>query len=394
VKILFVHTFYKLQGGEDAVVQNEMDLLRRNGHEVELLSFSNTGGGLLKLLFMPYNPFSYRATKEKLKAFHPDIVHLHNLHFAASASVIRAIHHARIPMVMTIHNYRLLCPSGSLYHDNKLFLDSLKAEFPWAAVRKGVYKDSKIITFWLAFSNYLNRKTGTWQLVDKYVFLNGHSRRLFLDSTFNLEQQKTALKPNFAQETKIGPRPITNSYFLYVGRLTEEKGVFTLLEAFAASGAWLKIAGMGPMETTVKGFAMDNKNIEYLGQQSRSDIDQLLEKAEAVIFPSVWFETFGMIVVEAFAKGIPVITSDLGNMKILVTNGFNGLTFDPGNPADLKAKVKKFMDLPREEKRQMHENARETYELNFSPEDNVSRLLEIYSNLININKAPRRSSAL
>jgi glycosyltransferase involved in cell wall biosynthesis len=156
VKILFVHTFYKLQGGEDAVVQNEMDLLRRNGHEVELLSFSNTGGGLLKLLFMPYNPFSYRATKEKLKAFHPDIVHLHNLHFAASASVIRAIHHARIPMVMTIHNYRLLCPSGSLYHDNKLFLDSLKAEFPWAAVRKGVYKDSKIITFWLAFSNYLN----------------------------------------------------------------------------------------------------------------------------------------------------------------------------------------------------------------------------------------------
>ena len=379
MRILFVHTFYKLPGGEDAVVQNEMELLRQNGHEVELLSFNNSGGGLTKLLFMPYNPFSYRATKEKLRTFQPDIVHLHNLHFAASASVIKAVHRAGIPMVMTIHNYRLLCPSASLYHENNLFLDSLKAEFPWAAVRKGVYKNSKIITFWLAFSNYINRKMGTWQLIDKYIFLNAHSRRLFLDSTFKLTQEKTALKPNFAQATKVGPRPATDSYFLYVGRLTEEKGVITLLEAFAASGAWLKIAGMGPLEATVERFAAENKNIEYLGQQSRQEIDQLLEKAEAVIFPSVWFETFGMIVVEAFAKGIPVITSDLGNMKILVTNGFNGLTFDPGNSGDLAIKIKQFMDLPKDDKRQMHENARETYELNFSPEDNASRLLEIYS---------------
>ncbi|RZK64139.1 MAG: hypothetical protein EOO92_27915, partial [Pedobacter sp.] len=104
MRILFVHTFYKLPGGEDAVVQNEMELLRQNGHEVELLSFNNSGGGLTKLLFMPYNPFSYRATKEKLRTFQPDIVHLHNLHFAASASVIKAVHRAKIPMVMTIHN--------------------------------------------------------------------------------------------------------------------------------------------------------------------------------------------------------------------------------------------------------------------------------------------------
>ena len=381
MKILFVHTFYKLQGGEDAVVQNEMELLRQNGHEVELLSFSNTGAGLLKLLFMPYNPFSYRTTKKKLKTFQPDIVHLHNLHFAASGSVIQAIHRAGIPMVMTIHNYRLLCPSASLYHEDKLFLDSLKAEFPWAAVRKGVYKNSKIITFWLAFSNYLNRKMGTWQLVDKYIFLNAHSRQLFLDSTFKLEQRKTALKPNFANATTIGPRPVLDSYFLYVGRLTEEKGVMTLLQAFAASGAWLKIAGMGPLESIVEEYAVENKNIEYLGQQSRKEIDDLLERAEAVIFPSVWYETFGMIVVEAFAKGIPVITSDLGNMKILVTNGFNGLTFDPGNPADLSVKVNEFMNLPRYDKKQMHINARTTYELNFSPEGNASKLLEIYSEL-------------
>lgn len=381
MRILFVHTFYKLQGGEDAVVQNEMDLLRKHGDEVELLSFNNTGGGLLKLLFMPYNPFSYRATKKKLEAFHPDIVHIHNLHFAASGSVIHAIHRAGIRMVMTIHNYRLLCPSASLYHNNKLFLKSLKADFPWAAVRKGVYKNSRIITFWLAFSNYLNRKIGTWQLVDKYIFLNAHSRTLFLDSTFNLEHKKTALKPNFAQATKVGPRPASDSYFLYVGRLTEEKGVLTLLEAFASSGAWLKIAGMGPLESVVEGYAIDNKNIEHLGQQSRENIDQLLEKAEAVIFPSVWYETFGMIVIEAFAKGIPVITSDLGNMKILVTSGFNGLTFDPGNSTDLKTKVNEFMALTQVKKIQMHENARETYELNFSPEDNASRLQEIYFEL-------------
>ena len=386
MRILFIHTFYKLPGGEDAVVQNEMALLRDNGHDVELLSFSNSGGGIFKLMMMPYNPFAYRTTKKKLKDFVPDVVHLHNVHFAASASVISAIHKAAIPMVMTIHNYRLLCPSASLFYDNKLFLNSLQENFPWTAVKKGVYQNSKLITFWLAFANNLHRSLGTWQLIDTFIFLSEHSRQLFLDSTFRMDPSKTAIKPNFSLAAECAAPPLKNSYFLYVGRLTEEKGVMTLLQAFAGSGIWLKIAGIGPLSAVVEDYARNNPNIEYVGQQSRAAIDELLDKAEAVIFPSLWYETFGMIAIEAFAKGVPVIASDLGNMKILVTAGFNGKTFDPGNPKDLQVKVQEFINLPVGDKKQLRDQARATYELNYSPEVNIVKLLGIYQNAIKESK--------
>jgi glycosyltransferase involved in cell wall biosynthesis len=387
VRILFIHTFYQLPGGEDAVVQNEIDLLRKEGHEVELLSFSNSGNGLLKLLAMPYNRGSYKMTTAKLVAFAPDIVHIHNLHFAASASLIRAIHHAGVPMVMTVHNYRLLCPSASLFHENKFFLNSLKAEFPWDAVKKGVYQNSRLITLWLGFSNYLHRKLGTWQLIDTYIFLSEHSRQLFLESSFKPALRNTAIKPNFAMETICRERPLSNTYFLYVGRLTEEKGLRTLLEAFRASGLWLKVAGTGPLAKLVSSYAKQNSNIEYLGQQTREEVDLLLDKAEAVVFPSMWYETFGMIVIEAFAKAVPVITSDLGNMKLLVNDGFNGRTFEPGSSADLKAKSLELNSMKAEEKRMMRINAKATYDLHYNPKSNLALLLKIYTDTINNSKA-------
>ena len=381
MRILFIHTFYKLPGGEDAVVQNEINLLKQAGHEVDLLSFNNAGGALLKLFLMPYNALAAKQTKDRLKAFRPDIVHIHNLHFAASAAVIRAINGAKIPMVMTVHNYRLLCPSASLYFNDRLFLDSLHAAFPWEAVKKGVYQNSRIITFWLALSNYMHRKIGTWKMVDRYIFLAEHSRQLFLQSSFDLDLQKTAIKPNFTPDRTIAEKPSVDTYFLYVGRLTEEKGVMTLLQAFAGTRIWLKIAGMGPLEESVRDYANFNDNIEYLGQQTREEINSLLDKATAVIFPSLWYETFGMIVAEAFAKAVPVITSDMGNMKILVTDGYNGKTFTPGDPIALRNCIEEFVKIPVEEQKLLRKNARATYELNYSPESNLKKIIEIYSSL-------------
>lgn len=381
MRILFIHTFYKLPGGEDAVVQNEINLLTEAGHEVDLLSFNNAGGALLKLFLMPYNALAAKQTKDRLKAFRPDIVHIHNLHFAASAAVIRTINGEKIPMVMTVHNYRLLCPSASLYFNDRLFLDSLHAAFPWEAVKKGVYQNSRIITFWLALSNYMHRKIGTWKMVDRYIFLAEHSRQLFLQSSFDLDLQKTAIKPNFTPDRTIAEKPSVDTYFLYVGRLTEEKGVMTLLQAFAGTRIWLKIAGMGPLEESVRDYANFNDNIEYLGQQTREEINSLLDKATAVIFPSLWYETFGMIVAEAFAKAIPVITSDMGNMKILVTDGYNGKTFTPGDPIALRNCIEEFAKIPVEEQKLLRKNARATYELNYSPESNLKKIIEIYSSL-------------
>ena len=381
MRILFIHTFYKLPGGEDAVVQNEINLLKEAGHEVDLLSFNNAGGALLKLFLMPYNALAAKQTKDRLKVFRPDIVHIHNLHFAASAAVIRTINGEKIPMVMTVHNYRLLCPSASLYFNDRLFLDSLHAAFPWEAVKKGVYQNSRIITFWLALSNYMHRKIGTWKMVDRYIFLAEHSRQLFLQSSFDLDLQRTAIKPNFTPDRTIAEKPSVDTYFLYVGRLTEEKGVMTLLQAFAGTRIWLKIAGIGPLEESVRDYANFNDNIEYLGQQTREEINSLLDKATAVIFPSLWYETFGMIVAEAFAKAVPVITSDMGNMKILVTDGYNGKTFTPGDPIALRNCIEEFVKIPVEEQTVLRKNARATYELNYSPESNLKKIIEIYSSL-------------
>jgi glycosyltransferase involved in cell wall biosynthesis len=379
MKVLFIHTYYKLPGGEDTVLHNEIDLLKSLGHTVELLAFNNKDKSLWKLLLLMFNPFSYFKTKAKLKEFVPDLVHIHNLHFAASASVIYAVRNAKIPMVMTIHNYRLLCPSGSLFHNGHLFLDSLETGFPWSAVRKGVYQNSKMITFWLALCTYIHTKIRTYDLIDKFIFLNPHSKQLFLVSAFGLDESKCMIKPNYLMDGEFSTTPKQNTYFLFVGRLTEEKGIVTLLKAFENTSLWLKIAGIGPLQYLVEEFAQRNSNIEYLGQQSRVEVQRLLNDAEALIFPSIWYETFGMTIVEAFARAVPVITSYLGNMKVIVANQVNGLLFEPGNAVDLRKKVLDFTATPPKIKKRFRQNARASYENNYTSNINSAKLIDIYS---------------
>ena len=136
MRVLFIHTKYKERGGEDSVVENEMLLLKENGHEVKVLYFNNSKYSLLSLLLLPFNIFSYLKVSREINHFKPDVVHLHNLHFAASPSVIWAVSRKHIPMVKTLHNHRLLCPSGTLFHNNKVYLKSLSQSFPWNAVKR------------------------------------------------------------------------------------------------------------------------------------------------------------------------------------------------------------------------------------------------------------------
>jgi len=383
MKVLVVHTFYKLQGGEDHVVANEISLLQSAGNEVELLSFSNEKNTLFKLLQIGYNHSAYRQTLDKLESFKPDVVHIHNLHFGGSAAVVFAIKKAKIPLVMTLHNYRLLCPSGSLFHDNRLFLNSVYASFPWKAVKKGVYQQSKLITFWVAFSAYLHQKALTWRTADQIIVLGEHSRSLFSNSKLGYLSKQMVVKPNFCFSPLLADIVKSDQYFLYVGRLTEEKGLKVLLEAFAGSGLPLKIVGVGPLQELVESYTLQNPNIDYLGQQSKEKVSFFLSQSAALIFPSVWFETFGMVVIEAFAMSVPVITSDLGNMKNMVTHEHNGLTFEAGNPEELRKTVKAYWELDKEEKERYQGNARATYELRYTPENNLLQLKTIYQQAIN-----------
>lgn len=388
MRILVVHTYYKLKGGEDSVVANEIELLRSAGMEVGQLSFTNSGSTLLKLVQVPFNYGSYHRTVRKLREFKPDVVHIHNLHFSGSAAVIYAVKKLKIPVVMTLHNYRLLCPSGSLYHNSQLFLNSLKPGFAWQAVKDGVYQNSKAITFWIAASMYLHEKLGTWNKIDRFILLGQHSKDLFAGSKFGGFSDQMVVKPNFCFSLPQSARAdslIAQSAdkrnepaFLYVGRLTEEKGVPVMLKAFAASGHPLNIVGAGPLEDLVKDYSVRYPNIRFLGAQPKEKVYELLDSAAALIFPSVWYETFGMVVIEAFSKGVPVIASDLGNIKNMVADRLNGLRFKAGDENDLLEKIVFFEQLGTDEKEGYRKNARQTYLDHYSPEANAAQLIQLY----------------
>lgn len=379
MRVLIIHTYYKLKGGEDSVVANETELLRANGVTVEQLSFNNSGSTFLKLLQLPFNVGSYRKTLKKIGAFKPDVVHIHNLHFSGSAAVIYAIKKLKVPIVMTLHNYRLLCPSGTLYHQNHLFLDSLEAGFSWKAVKQGVYRDSKPITFWLAASMYLHEQWGTWKAVDRFILLGDHSKALFARSKLSALTDKMVVKPNFCYALPaVGVPAEEKPYYLYIGRLTEEKGIPVLLEAFAALNLPLHIVGTGPLEDQVKEYSINYSNINFSGEQPKEKIYELLEGAAALIFPSVWYETFGMVVIEAFSKGVPVIASDLGNIKNMVTQGVNGLRFEAGNANELAAEVSYFESLGPVEKQTYRDAAKQSYVDHYSPEANAAQLIRLY----------------
>ncbi|GHV57501.1 hypothetical protein FACS1894182_06490 [Bacteroidia bacterium] len=200
MKILQIHTIYRFRGGEDSVVASEKKLLQENGHEVYSLLFENPSHpakALILFFISIFNPVSYFRVLKTLKAFQPDVIHIHNWHFAASPAIFIVAHKMKIPVVHTLHNYRLLCPSGFLFNEGKLFLDSLQQNFPWSAVKHKVYRNSYLQTFWLAFVVWFHKQIGTWRHVDKYIALTAFSKELYLHSSSGIQAEQIVVKPNF-----------------------------------------------------------------------------------------------------------------------------------------------------------------------------------------------------
>ncbi|MEO6000850.1 MAG: glycosyltransferase family 4 protein [Chitinophagaceae bacterium] len=383
MKVLIIHSSYKYKGGEDTVVAEELKLLQSNGVTVELLLFNNESSTLTKVLQLPFNIKSYSRTIKKLNTFQPDVVHIHNLHFAASASIVYAIKKYGVPFVVTLHNYRLLCPSAILFNRGKPFLDSLKQNFPWNAVKQGVYKDSKLLTFWISFSMQIHHWMNTWKMSNRFIVLTQHAKDIFLKSRANFTDDQILIKPNFCSiPSQVTFNTSPSDYFLYVGRLSEEKGISLLLETFAASRYKIKIAGDGPLLNEVKYYCSQFPNIEYIGVLEKSRIFDLLNNCTALVFPSIWYEGMPLTIIEAFASGAPVIATRLGAMESMISNGYNGLHFEVGNSTDLKAQLDKWQNFDSGQKEAYRKNARKTYEEFYTPERNFEQLLSIYTDVI------------
>lgn len=383
MKILLIHTRYQLHGGEDAVVKQEIELLKKH-HTVEVLWFQNQAGleGALQFLCSIWNIGSATTVIKKIQEFKPDVVHVHNWHFAMGPLVFREISRLGIPIVHTVHNYRLLCPSAILLYNGQLFTDSLNQAFPWKAILNKVYRSSIAQTFWLSFVVWFHKRIGTWKKIDSYVCLTPFAVDLFQQSNFGIPKDRFTVKPNFTAIVKDLQTVDREQHFLFIGRLSEEKGIAVLLNAFKDLPFLLKIAGEGPLKDLVLNSTKQSSNIIYLGSLTNEKVTEELQKTQALIFPSVWYEGMPMTILEAFSTATPVIASNLGAMTSLISNGSNGFHFAPGKGNHLKEIITKFDALSIIEKKRIGSAAFQNYQNTYSPELQMGYFDAIYNNVL------------
>jgi glycosyltransferase involved in cell wall biosynthesis len=391
LRILILHNRYQQPGGEDVGVRDEYNLLMERGHHVKLVEENNDQihGVMPKLrtaLTAPYSGSSRRKISSFLLQFRPHIVHVHNFFPVLTPSAYFACNAMNIPVVQTLHNYRLLCPRATLFRDGEVCERCLGRAFAWPGVVRACYRNSYIGTAAVANISFFHRMIGTFdRRVALMILLSEFSRRKFIAAGFAPE--KLVVKPCFVDKDP-GCGDGGGRYALFVGRLTEEKGILTLLKAWQVLGERipLYIAGGGPLEKDAKQAAEHVPGVRYLGYQDRNSLNALMRGAASLIFPSLWFEGMPRTIIEAFACGTPVISSRIGSMTSLVEHGHTGLHFDPGDPNDLIRQVNWMCAHPREWSA-FRRSARMSYEKNYTPDINYLQLMKIYSRILGLRSS-------
>jgi glycosyltransferase involved in cell wall biosynthesis len=386
VKILIIHNKYKQKGGEDQVVENEYKLLKKNGNEVEVIYFTNEN--IKENMFSKiqtfkngiYNTTSKKIVKEEIDKFQPDIIHIHNFFPIASPSIFFLANKMKIPIVMTLHNYRLICPNALLLKENDTCEVCINKTFPIDGVLNRCYRNSFLQTFALASIVSIHKILNTWKTkIDKYIVLTNFARDKFLSSSLFIKEDKFVVKANFSDD--FGFSYEKDDYYIFIGRLSKEKGIKVLLEAFKKIDKKVLIIGDGELNDEVKRYSEKYKNIIYLGFRDHNFIIQKLKKAKALIFPSIWYEGFPMVIVEALSTATPAICSNIGGPKEIVKDLQCGLHFEKGNINDLIDKINNFEnDL--EFQKKLIINSRKEYEEHYTEEINYKKLMEIYQDVI------------
>jgi glycosyltransferase involved in cell wall biosynthesis len=373
-KILIVHNIYQQKGGEDSVVANEAALLRKYGNEVEVYLRHNddiTGQSKISLLSQAiYSRKSYADIINKAKAFKPDIIHVHNTLPLVSPSVFWAAHHANIAIVQTLHNFRLFCPQATFLRDGKICEDCL-GRVPWRGVLHRCYRKSFSQTAALTGMLLVHRVIGTYRKkIDAFIALNAFSKSKYIQG--GMQGNNIFIKPNFVEDWGVGTGERAD--FLYVGRLSPEKGARIFAKAFDNENhGYLNIVGEG--EESI--FLEKTRNLNLLGALAPLEVRKLMKSSLALVLPSICYENMPMTLVEAYSSGLPVIASRLGALCHLVEEGVTGLLFNAGDPDDLAEKMSWAKAHP-EAMAVMGSNARAKYLKEYAPEKNYEILMNIY----------------
>ena len=389
MKILLAHNRYQFVAGEEVVVQAEQELLQANGHEVLLVEVDNEGivGGWNKAKAAVSAIYSFASKKllhEEIARFHPDIVHVHNFFPLLSPAVYDACRDAGVMVVQTLHNYRIVCPNAKLFRDGQVCEDCLGKSIPWPGIVHGCYRDSRLQSAVVATMSSLHQLRGTWSTrVDAYIALTHFQKEKMIQA--GLPAAKIAVKPNFIFDPGYPDENASRGYALFVGRFWKEKGITTLIEAYVKNDLHLplKIVGDGPLREALQIQVQQaglGHLIEFMGWQEKANVLSLIRGAQFLIFPSVWYETFGLSVIEAFACSVPVLASRLGCMAEIVQDGVTGLHFEVGNSEDLADKINWAQAHPAAMIK-MGQQARKVYETYYTPDTNYQQLIAIYQQL-------------
>lgn len=374
MKILQVHNAYQYRGGEDSVVEAETELLRSRGHQVVEMRRRFEQLSELRPMSAAAQALWSRQARDELRGLvgdvKPDVLHAHNTFPLISPSVFWAADEFGLPVVQTLHNFRLICPQAMLLREGRI-CEECVGRVPLAAVQHACYRGSRAATSVLAGMLVLHRSLGTWRnKVDRYIALNEFCRTKFVQG--GLPAGKIVVKPNFAanRDLPTGDR----AGLLFVGRLSPEKGLQVLAEAAATLPAGtVRVIGSGPAAGQLEQCGA----VHMLGQQTAENVFAQMASSAALVFPSISYETFGLVIIEAFSVGTPVIASRLGAALDLVIDGHNGLLVEPGDAADLRSKLAWALSHP-VEMADMGRRARQTYLAHYTPESNYTQLLDVY----------------
>ncbi|NMG11028.1 glycosyltransferase [Brasilonema sp. UFV-L1] len=390
MRILILHNRYQIGGGEDVTMQTEKALLEANGHSVALLEVDNDNiTSPLEKVKAAVNAIYSLSSKQLVLAeiakFQPDVVHIHNFFPLLSPSVHYACQEAGVPVVQTLQNYRLFCLNSYFFREGKVCEDCFGKFFAWSGVVHGCYRGSKTGSVVVGAMQSVHRIIQTWdKVVDVYITVTEFARHKYIQG--NLPASKLVVKPNFLYpDPKQGKGQ--GNYALFVGRLSPEKGLKTLFLAWEklAGKIPLKIVGEGPLSDEVASTAQRLTDVEWLGKQPKTRVLDLMKDAQVLIFPSLWYEGFPLVIVEAYAVGLPVIASNLGSQSSLIEHGRTGLHFRPGDPEDLVAQVEWVLTHPIA-LAQMRQETRAEFEAKYTAEINYQMLMDIYKRVVNCKK--------
>ncbi len=380
-RVLIVHNHYRIPGGEDTVVANEKKLLEANGHNVYLYSRHNNeldSFSKMKKVILPvttiFNFKTYRDVKHIIEEQKIDIVHVHNTLNLISPAVYYAAFSCKVPVIQTIHNFRLLCPGATLYREGHICQDCVEHGLG-CAVRHSCYRGSKLQTLACVISTKIYRMLGTYGKLN-YICLTDFNRDKLL-TLKQIKPEKVFVKPNFVESTEdVIPYEQRENQFVFVGRLDKLKGVDILLESWKYMGTnapKLVVCGTGPMEDWCQNYISDNSltNVQMMGYVPNNEAKKIIANSKALILPTQWYEGFPMTIVEAYSVGTPVIGSDIGNVGTLIEDGKSGFRFEYDSVEQLVAMIEKFESSSF--------RVEDDFRMRYTAESNYRLLMEIYN---------------